>query len=79
MDDDNLSATRERCPPEHLHKVRLLTSFCRRADRVERPVPDPYYGGEAGFDTVLDLVEDACDGLLAHVRTTLGRRAGAAP
>jgi protein-tyrosine phosphatase len=33
-------------------------------------VPDPYYGGDAGFDEVLDLVEAACDGLIA----SLGRR-----
>jgi len=31
-------------------------------------VPDPYYGDASGFEQVLDLVEDACDGLLAHVR-----------
>jgi hypothetical protein len=30
-------------------------------------VPDPYYGGAAGFDRVLDLVEDACEGLAAHL------------
>jgi protein-tyrosine phosphatase len=30
-------------------------------------VPDPYYGGAGGFDRVLDLVEDACDGLAAHL------------
>jgi protein-tyrosine phosphatase len=31
-------------------------------------IPDPYYGGAKGFDHVLDLVEDACDGLLQHFR-----------
>ena len=43
---------------------------------VERQgeVPDPYYGGAAGFEQVLDLVEDACDGLLHHVRQQLQRR-----
>jgi len=43
-------------------KVKLMTSFCRKhkADFV----PDPYYGGAKGFDVVLDLLEDACDGLL---------------
>jgi protein-tyrosine phosphatase len=34
-------------------------------------VPDPYYGGPAGFDTVLDLVEAACEGVVAHVREVL--------
>ena len=79
MDHDNLGTTRELCPPEHLHKVRLLTSFCRRPDRIDLPVPDPYYGVDAGFEAVLDLVEDACDGLLDHVRISLGPMAGAAP
>jgi protein-tyrosine phosphatase len=31
-------------------------------------VPDPYYGGDAGFEHVLDLLEDACRGLLATLR-----------
>lgn len=35
-------------------------------------VPDPYYGGRDGFNTVLDLVEGACDGLLAHLRREHG-------
>jgi protein-tyrosine phosphatase len=30
-------------------------------------VPDPYYGGERGFEEVLDLVEDGCAGVLAHL------------
>jgi protein-tyrosine phosphatase len=34
-------------------------------------VPDPYYGGVQGFEQVLDLVEDACDGVLEHVRAAL--------
>jgi len=33
-----------------------------------RLVPDPYYGGADGFEHVLDLVEDACAGLLLHVK-----------
>jgi protein-tyrosine phosphatase len=31
-------------------------------------VPDPYYGGKTGFEDVLDLVEDACEGLILHVK-----------
>jgi protein-tyrosine phosphatase len=34
----------------------------------EREVPDPYYGGERGFEHVLDLVEDAADGLLFFIK-----------
>ncbi|MDR7306802.1 low molecular weight protein-tyrosine-phosphatase [Rhodoferax saidenbachensis] len=56
-------------PPAHQAKLRRLTEFCQRHDSPE--VPDPYYGGSGGFDTVLDLVEDACDGLLLHVQREL--------
>ncbi len=72
MDDANLSATEARCPPEQRHKLRRFTEFCR-AHR-SRIVPDPYYGGADGFEQVLDLVEDGCEGLLDHVRAVLGTR-----
>ncbi len=74
MDWDNLALAEERCPPQHRRKLRRLTEFCRRHDAVV--VPDPYYGGDAGFLHVLDLVEDACDGLIDHLRQRL--QAGAA-
>jgi protein-tyrosine phosphatase len=69
MDDDNLRAAQSRCPPEHRAKLRRFTEFCRV--HRSRSVPDPYYGEADGFEHVLDLVEDGCDGLLAHVRTAL--------
>jgi protein-tyrosine phosphatase len=65
MDQDNLSLVHERCAAEHRHKVMRLTDFCRTHDAAF--VPDPYFGGDAGFEQVLDLVEDACEGLLAFV------------
>ncbi len=65
MDWDNLALAEQRCPPAHRRKLRRLTEFCRRHDAAV--VPDPYYGGETGFQQVLDLIEDACDGLLEHV------------
>jgi protein-tyrosine phosphatase len=77
MDWDNLALTEERCPPEHRHKLRRLTEFCRRHDSPV--VPDPYYGGDRGFDAVLDLIEDACDGLLDHVCVQLARRPPGTP
>jgi len=43
-----------------------MTSHCRRFRA--REVPDPYYGGEDGFEQVLDLLEDACAGLLESLR-----------
>ncbi len=69
MDWDNLALTEERCPAPQRRKLRRLTEFCRRHDATV--VPDPYYGGDAGFMHVLDLIEDACDGLLAHVQQLL--------
>ena len=66
MDWDNLALLQDDCPPEHQHKLRRLTEFCQAHPATV--VPDPYYGGAAGFEKVLDLVEDACDGLLGHVR-----------
>jgi protein-tyrosine phosphatase len=44
------------------HKVRLMCDFCTQ--HTDQEVPDPYYGGQAGFDYVLDLLMDACQGLL---------------
>lgn len=53
---------------EYAHKVRLMCDFCRH--HRDREVPDPYYGGEAGFTYVIDLLLDACEGLLDHVQQT---------
>ena len=69
MDDDNLALMEERCPLEHRHKLGRLTAHCRT--QRSAAVPDPYYGSAADCEHVLDLVEDACDGLLEHVRREL--------
>lgn len=61
MDEANEHAARALCPPSQAHRLRRLTDFCRTHAASE--VPDPYYGGAAGFEEVLDLVEDACQGL----------------
>ncbi len=65
MDWDNLAEVQAECPPEHQHKVRRFTEYCTRHDSPV--VPDPYYGGAGGFEGVLDLVEDAAEGVLAFV------------
>ena len=67
MDEDNRARLHEEAPEEHRHKIRLFLEF---ATVTETEVPDPYYGGAAGFERVLDLVEDASRGLL----DTLARR-----
>jgi protein-tyrosine phosphatase len=66
MDWENLALVQAICPPGLEKKVRRLTEFCLSHDSPV--VPDPYYGGASGFDDVLDLVEDACEGVLRHVR-----------
>lgn len=62
MDGANEAAARPLCPPEHRARLMRLTDFCTRLNAQE--VPDPYYGGAAGFEQVLDIVEDACQGVL---------------
>jgi protein-tyrosine phosphatase len=53
---------------EERSKVRLLREFDPTTDGGEDlDVPDPYYGGEGGFEEVLDLVEAACEGLLEQI------------
>ena len=68
MDDQNLSALKRLCPPEHAHKIGLFTDFCSRG---VCEVPDPYSGGPQGFELVLDLVENSAQGLLRHLRRQL--------
>jgi protein-tyrosine phosphatase len=68
MDDENLknvlSQTRD---PESIAKVRMLMEFDSTA-QAGSIVPDPYYGVAADYLHVLDLVERACDGLVAHLK-----------
>lgn len=67
MDDENMLNMRSFLPdPEYSNKMSKITDYCS----YENPgyVPDPYYGGDAGFEHVLDLLEDACEGLLNHIR-----------
>lgn len=68
MDRDNLSLLKQACPPQHHGKLRLFLEFA--VDREESEVPDPYYGGPEGFENVLDLIENAANGML----TALSRR-----
>ncbi len=69
MDRDNVERLVEQADVEHHDKVRLFLDF---ANAQEDEVPDPYYGGAAGFERVLDLVEDASRGLLEMLRNSRG-------
>ena len=66
MDDENYSAMLEECDAQHKHKIKLFLRFATQVKALE--VPDPYYGGLTGFETVLDLVEDASKGLLKYIK-----------
>lgn len=67
MDNENLEDVRALDPSGKYHeKIRPMCSFCRA--RAEREVPDPYYGGDRGFDQVIDLLEDACAGFLEFLK-----------
>jgi protein-tyrosine phosphatase len=50
---------------KYRNKVRLMCDFCSR--HTTKEVPDPYYGGPEKFNHVIDLLLDACSGLLQHV------------
>jgi protein-tyrosine phosphatase len=69
MDADNHRNLRAIAPhADAAAKVRMLREFDpASATAVSLDVPDPYYGGEDGFDQVLDLVEAACVGLLGEL------------
>jgi len=70
MDHENLALLEDDCPPQFLHKLRRLMEFAPAG--LSDVVADPYYGGKQGFETVLDHVEAACEGLLAHIRPQIG-------
>lgn len=62
MDDANYENVHRLAPdPRSVQKIYRMVEFCRRHDATH--VPDPYYEGAEGFEIVLDLLEDACQGL----------------
>ncbi|WP_420496864.1 low molecular weight protein-tyrosine-phosphatase [Vibrio fluvialis] len=64
-DRDNLLELQQRCPKQYQHKLALFLSY-GHSDYDE--IPDPYYGGENGFELVLDLIEDASEQLLLQLK-----------
>lgn len=72
MDEQNLEELRRRAAPEYRDRLRLMMDYA--PDALRRFVPDPYYGGAQGFEEVLDLLEQAAEGLLSEV---LARARGA--
>jgi protein-tyrosine phosphatase len=68
MDHDNLSAIHAMQPEGYQGRSCLFLSFAGQPDSA---VPDPYYGGEQGFENVLDMIEAASNGLVQHLRPSL--------
>ena len=66
MDWDNLSLLQQMGPKRAHHKLQLLMRFA--SEHESATIPDPYYGAQQGFDQALDLIEDACAGLLEVAR-----------
>lgn len=67
MDDYNVDDLRQLASnTEELNKIYKMTDFCSNGGFDS--VPDPYYGGSSGFELVLDILEDSCEGLLNEVQ-----------
>lgn len=66
MDRSNLELLQRACPEDFQRKLSLFLAFGDGFEEDE--VPDPYYGGEEGFEHVLDLIEDAATGFLEKIR-----------
>ena len=67
MDEANLADVRRLDASGKLHgKIRSFVSFCRH--HQDARVPDPYYGGELGFQHVIGLLEDGCRGILESLQ-----------
>lgn len=66
MDRENFEHLQEICPRGKENKIQLFLEYAPQRELKE--VPDPYFGSHAGFDRVLDMIEEAAAGLLAEIR-----------
>jgi protein-tyrosine phosphatase len=64
MDEDNYRDV-DQMNPESRARVVRMCDYCEEHEVSE--VPDPYYGGERGFHTVIDILEDSCGNLLRRI------------
>lgn len=73
MDDRNIDALKDMAPDiETEKKIARMTDYCRT--KIVDYVPDPYYGGAQGFENVIDILEDACQGLLESLQDDLNKQ-----
>ncbi len=66
MDTDNILTLQKLIPEEMQNKLFRFLEFAPHLNQLD--VPDPYYSSPDGFDLVLDLIEDASEGLLMHIK-----------
>lgn len=72
MDEANFRDLNALCPdPQYLSKIILMTDYCSTHDC--RGVPDPYYGDKADFEKVIDILEDAVDGMIQKLKRTYAK------
>ena len=69
MDNFNFSELSKLAPNQEAETK--IVPFCNFVSSNDTEVPDPYYGGASGFEKVLDLLEDGCASLLAHIKPKL--------
>ncbi len=66
MDHENLALLQQRCPDQYNSKLELFMNYSKGL-YSNQEVADPYFGGDQGFELVLDMVEEASQGLLEHI------------
>jgi protein-tyrosine phosphatase len=71
MDKSNLDNLRRFPPPRAHERIKLFMDFSKNFDDDE--VPDPYYGLGHGIDLVLDMIEDAAQGLIDELKPKFDR------
>jgi protein-tyrosine phosphatase len=69
MDNSNYKNVVALTADDFKHKVKMIMDFAK--EHPHDQIPDPYYGGPEGFELVLDLLEDACQGLLDHIQSEM--------
>lgn len=70
MDDQNIHDLMLLAPDDAArHKIHKMTDFAHSGHYAI--VPDPYYGGDQGFEMVLDILEEACEGLLHSLKNQM--------
>ena len=75
MDQSNLSVLQQMRPEAELHDKLLLFRSFDPENNGNLEVPDPYYGGDKGFETVFQMIERTCPKVLQHLQTKLAKKA----